>query len=73
MTNLPKSLRERMAEQSAAFEGRGYGAFRDIQRHRIRINKTRPLCGLSNLATEQLDLFSALKVPRPTSRDCPKA
>lgn len=49
---------------------RTLASFRDIQRHRIRINKTRSICGMSSMAAEQLDLFSALSVPRPTSDDC---
>lgn len=49
---------------------RTLASFRKIQRHSIRINTTRAISGISSMAAEQLDLFSALSVQRPTSSDC---
>lgn len=59
-------LRLRAAGQTTSPE-RTLAAFRKIQKHRITLNRSRVVSGLSTMATEQLDLFSALSVPRPTS------
>jgi hypothetical protein len=46
---------------------RALEVLRRIQRHQVKLSEKQTLQGLSSITQEQLDLFSALDIKKPTS------
>ena len=61
-------LRLKAAGHDASPE-RALELLRQLQRHRIHLPDDQTVTGLSTLTAEQAQLFSSLKLPRPTTKN----
>jgi transposase len=65
---LYRIMRMRLRAANAKISpDRALETLRRIQHHQIRLNQATPITGLSSISPEQVDLFKALNVKKPTS------
>lgn len=67
---LYRVMRQRLkAKQSGWSPERALSLLRTIQHHRITLNNTQPVSGISSINQEQAGTFSALTIKKPTSNE----
>ncbi len=67
---LYRVMRQRLkAKQSGWSPERALSLLRTIQHHRITLNNTQPVSGISSINQEQAGIFSALTIKKPTSNE----
>lgn len=65
---LYRIMRQRLKQhQQTHSPEHALSLLRRIQHHRITLNATQPITGISSLNQEQLDIFNALGIKKPTS------
>ncbi|WP_024301533.1 IS1634 family transposase [Pseudogulbenkiania sp. MAI-1] len=65
---LYRVMRQRLAaSQSGLSPERALSLLRRIQHHRVTLNNTQPISGISSISQEQTDILSALRVKKPTA------
>jgi transposase len=65
---LYRVMRQRLAaSQSGLSPERALSLLRRIQHHRVTLNNTEPISGISSISQEQTHILSALRVKKPTA------
>ena len=63
---LYRVMRSRLrAGDTKLSPGRAMSTLRRIQHHRIALNETQPVAGLSSISQEQAGILAALKIKKP--------
>ena len=57
------------AAGSKASPERALELLRQLQRHRVHLTDDQTVVGLSSISAEQADLFTSLKLPRPSTKN----
>ncbi|MDN0077338.1 IS1634 family transposase, partial [Crenobacter sp. SG2303] len=65
---LYRVMRQRLAaSESSLSPERALSLLRRIQHHRVTLNNTQPISGISSISQEQTSILSALQVKKPTA------